>query len=544
MIKNLDIVITTARGTQYVVNKKTVEDGLNYYLTDIIGFEATNVNEKEWLKLSNFVKTFTDRVLLINSICKRPNNRITNVLVNNCVIYPLAAAVGGVIYTLSNDKTSFWAAPDESSMHALFSTIDIAAYYDNLPVAGVLSGAFTDFSNIKVAYIPSSDNFKYRYDQDDGDFSESTEVELKVHKGFVFENGSWLYYKDDGKLFTDGWVEAGGDDKTFYYYFVGGAPVLNTWKEYTNSGKLYWRYLGADGAAVSNCCVTDDSGSYYIGTDANMITRDWVKTESGSHSYVGTDGKVVTNMWRLFKATGKWVYLNEDGIITTNSWILDSTGLCFVGADGFMVTNKWLEKDGSWCHIDSTGHIEVNKWIEDSIGWCYVGANGLLVTEQWVLDNDGTSWCYLDKTGHMLTNDWAKDSIGWCFMDGKGYMMTNAWVSTVVPTEENPDHIEYYFIGSDGYMCKNRWVSGLEDADKGTITYSTASAPTSMKDMADDERRFYVGSDGKMLRGEHEFSGKRYTFADKDDAGNKIKDGQLTNIEDITTTSASGTVPN
>ena len=79
--------------------------------------------------------------------------------------------------------------------------------------------------------------------------------------GWVQENGRWVYYQQESK-------------------------VYNEWK------------TGADGSY------------YYLGGDGYMVTNDFVDDDR----FVGSDGKMVTNAWRQINS--KWYYFDGNGRMT------------------------------------------------------------------------------------------------------------------------------------------------------------------------------------------------------------------------------------
>lgn len=238
--------------------------------------------------------------------------------------------------------------------------------------------------------------------------------------GWMEEDGSMVFYDEDGYLTTDSWRKNGDD----------------------------WYYLGEDGQIVTNAKIED----YYVGEDGKMVTNAWVelRNEEDSDSpetpasywyYFDKNGKSVVSKW--IKLNEKWYYFNESGHMQTGKITIDGATYYLGG-----------EKDGSM----KTGWVKLE-------------------------DNSSTpgaseSWYYFNSDGKMVETQYDK-KIGsdyYTFIDGK---MQTGWVempktsesaAAETATDSNTEAVtrtiadfQYYGEDGDGKRAEGwRIIEGIE----------------------------------------------------------------------------------
>ena len=137
--------------------------------------------------------------------------------------------------------------------------------------------------------------------------------------GWVEEDGSFVYYDEDGYRTTDSWRKNGED----------------------------WYYLGENGLAVTNQKVED----YYVGNDGKMVKNQWVELRneedmdspeapSSYWYYFGKDGKSVVSKW--MKLDEKWYYFDESGHMLTGKTVIDGATYYLHEQNGAMKTG-WVK---------------------------------------------------------------------------------------------------------------------------------------------------------------------------------------------------------
>ena len=70
--------------------------------------------------------------------------------------------------------------------------------------------------------------------------------------GWTEENGTWVYYDNDGYQVTDEWKRSGN----------------------------YWFWLNSDGEMATNELIEDDGDYYYVDSNGAMVTNRWIQLEN------------------------------------------------------------------------------------------------------------------------------------------------------------------------------------------------------------------------------------------------------------------------
>lgn len=164
--------------------------------------------------------------------------------------------------------------------------------------------------------------------------------------GWVYENGAWYFYNDDGTCRTSAWAKSGNA----------------------------WYYLGADGKMMANSWVKSGGAWYYLGSDGKMLTNSWVKSGSAWY-YLGADGKVMANAW--VKSGGAWYYLGSDGKLVANSWVKSGSAWYYLGSDGKLMVNSWISYNGKWYYVNASGNPVSNTWIRYGNAYYYFNGSGV-----------------------------------------------------------------------------------------------------------------------------------------------------------------------
>ena len=136
--------------------------------------------------------------------------------------------------------------------------------------------------------------------------------------GWAYENGSWYYYKDDGTLLTNEWVQGGGK---WYYFGADGKLVYSEWVYY--GGK--WYFLNSSGNPVFNNWVSYGGKWYFVNKNGNPVVNDWV-SYGGKWYFVNKNGNPVVNDFVQY--AGYWFFFDKNGNPVTNQWV-DYAGYSF-----------------------------------------------------------------------------------------------------------------------------------------------------------------------------------------------------------------------
>lgn len=266
--------------------------------------------------------------------------------------------------------------------------------------------------------------------------------------GWVQENGQWVYYDRDSK-------------------------VYNEWK------------TGADGSY------------YYLGGDGYMAVNSFV---DGDERFVGSDGKMVTNGWRQINS--KWYYFDSNGKLTRDRSRQIDGAWYYFDYDGAMQTG-WVDDDGDYYYYDPNGgKMVANTWkrmlppeeiydddnsgpaYTDGTYWFYFMSSGKVCKSEGSgqyreMTINGNKYCF-DEYGRMMT--------GWVKVDDNktpviaGYKYYNdsesigtygaahvGWLSAYPPEDEEgfSGDVEWFYFDSKGMPAYGTNVS--EDDSEETL---------------------------------------------------------------------------
>ena len=229
--------------------------------------------------------------------------------------------------------------------------------------------------------------------------STTKEIKVKVESikyGWVYENGKWYYYNQNGEMKT-GWLKLDG----IWYYLRSNGEMAIGWE--LVGGK--WYYLKDSGAMKTGWLNL--SGKWYYLEGSGAMKTGWLNS-NGTWYYLRNNGEMSTG-WE--KVRNKWYYLVSSGAMKTG----------------------WLDLNGTWYYLNSSGEMAIG-WKKLGYKWYYLEGNGAMKTG-WL--NDNGTWYYLNKSGEMLVNS---NVDGWDIND-KG-------VATLFTYSSIPKHIRNKMLGN------------------------------------------------------------------------------------------------
>ncbi len=259
-------------------------------------------------------------------------------------------------------------------------------------------------------------------------------------KGTYTENAIdvvYVYTKNTIDV-TNGWKKVGS---TWYYYTNGKAAT--GWKSI--NGKMY--YFNTSGAMQTSKWI---SGIYYVKADGTMATSELV---DNNEYYVDSNGKWVKST-KWLSINGKWYYIIS-GKVQQSKWTKINSKWYYFGANGVLQTSKWIS--GKY-YVKADGTMAISEFVDG--GKYYVDENG-----QWI---KGTKWLkvnskwYYIVSGKVQQSKWVKINSKWYYFNNSGVMQTSKWIDGT------------YYVKADGTMATSQWVDG---------------------------GKYYVGSDGKWIKG-------------------------------------------
>lgn len=189
-----------------------------------------------------------------------------------------------------------------------------------------------------------------------------------------------------------GWVE---EDGSFVFYDADGYRETNTWKKREGN----WYYLDEDGTPAVSQRIDD----FYVDENGIMVKNQWVNADS-EDEYDSPDSP----------ASESWSYFGKDGKITSSKWMTIEDKTYYFDEDGRMQTGI-LELDGETYYLGNE---------EDG-----VRKTGWILLEDMTHDTDDEDiWCYFDENGRLVVNQMDRKIGGeyYTFLDGT---MQTGWVN-------------------------------------------------------------------------------------------------------------------
>lgn len=263
--------------------------------------------------------------------------------------------------------------------------------------------------------------------------------------GWTQENGQWVYYDRDSK-------------------------VYNEWKTAADGT---WYYLGNNGYMAVNSFVDDER---YVGSDGRMLTNRWQQIE-GKWYYFDNNGKTSRN--RARQIDGSWYYFDDNGAMQTG-WVEDDGGYYYYDPNGGkMVSATWKRLAPM---EDAVYDEDAASPMENSDGtyWFYFQASGKAASasgngnyKEYTVN--GNRYCF-DEYGRMMTG-WVKvdDSKSPVIAGYKYYNDTESigtygaahvgWLSAYAPENEQgfSGEVEWFYFDSKGTPAYGTNISDNDD---------------------------------------------------------------------------------
>ena len=381
--------------------------------------------------------------------------------------------------------------------------------------------------------------------------------------GWTEENGTWVYYDNDGYAVTDEWRRSGN----------------------------YWFWLNSDGEMATNELIEDDGDYYYVDSNGAMVTNRWIQLENedmdddndseyvwyyfqnNGKAYTASDGdsisfKTINGKKYTFDDEGQmlwgWVDENGDRITDDNGWV-DGVYYCGTADDGAQVTG-WAQLhvvddevetrfDGTldeedqdyWFYFNTNGKrveadaedgeyvtktINGNKYAFDKDGVMAFEWNDGFATEdstdpkataaQWQYYNDRTAgnrakgWFYEVPSENLHEDEYDDGAAHWYYAKNDGTLYTN-----VIKTINGK---KYAF---NGYGEMLSGLQAIKTDGNGVITWNKKIDEESEIDQyVDVNAGKYAGNDGYDI----------YYFGDGSDGSMKLNtqnidiDGEVYNF--------------
>ena len=365
--------------------------------------------------------------------------------------------------------------------------------------------------------------------------SETSNSETNITGGQYYrdEYGYWHYKDAIGKNLTGPQTI----DGVKVYFTPGGVQV---------KGNFGWdgHYYDKDsGALVTNKFVEEYGRTYYVDENGNKAIGS--KEINGAWNYFDKHGELITNNFapdgryydkygkqvdfgrnRYFELNGEWYYAGNDGAILKGPQTIDGVKVYFhqngIQAKGYFVKDE--EDNKSRYYDKDTGALATNQYViaynpyKHRIERYYVNDQGIRLTGPQTIDGKQV---YFDTyEGSQVFDNFADDGY---FYDQDGNRV-NLGINRYVQVKGN-----WYYVGEDGKILRGeqtidgahvyfeyggKQVKGDFDYNKQFHDKDSGNLVTN-RFVTVKDKTYFIGGDSKAIKGATVIDNTEYFFDEK-----------------------------
>ena len=377
--------------------------------------------------------------------------------------------------------------------------------------------------------------------------NETSNSETNVTGGQYYrdEYGYWRYKDASGKDLTGPQTI----DGVKVYFNPGGVQV---------KGGFGWdgHYYDKDsGALVTNKFVEEYGRTYYVDENGNKAIGS--KEINGAWNYFDKHGELITNNFapdgryydkygkqvdfgrnRYFELNGEWYYAGNDGAILKGPQTIDGVKVYFhqngIQAKGYFVKDE--EDNKSRYYDKDTGALATNQYViaynpyKHRIERYYVNDQGIRLTGPQTIDGKQV---YFDTyEGSQVFDNFADDGY---FYDQDGNRV-NLGINRYVQVKGN-----WYYVGEDGKILRGeQTIDGAHvyfeyggKQVKGDFDYKNqfhdkdSGNVVTNRFVTVNDKTYFIGADSKAIKGATVIDNTEYFFDEK--TGAQVKGNFATN---------------
>jgi len=377
--------------------------------------------------------------------------------------------------------------------------------------------------------------------------NETSNSETNVTGGQYYrdEYGYWRYKVASGKDLTGPQTI----DGVKVYFNPGGVQV---------KGGFGWdgHYYDKDsGALVTNKFVEEYGRTYYVDENGNKAIGS--KEINGAWNYFDKHGELITNNFapdgryydkygkqvdfgrnRYFELNGEWYYAGNDGAILKGPQTIDGVKVYFhqngIQAKGYFVKDE--EDNKSRYYDKDTGALATNQYViaynpyKHRIERYYVNDQGIRLTGPQTIDGKQV---YFDTyEGSQVFDNFADDGY---FYDQDGNRV-NLGINRYVQVKGN-----WYYVGEDGKILRGeQTIDGAHvyfeyggKQVKGDFDYKNQFHDKDSGNLVTNrfvtvnDKTYFIGADSKAIKGATVIDNTEYFFDEK--TGAQVKGNFATN---------------
>ena len=351
-------------------------------------------------------------------------------------------------------------------------------------------------------------------------YFENTGVQVKGRFISDYSGKNFRYYdKDSGALVKNQYVIAynsttGQNER--YYLDNQGQPL--TGPQTIDGKQVYFHELGNYSNNYGGWQIFDNfaEGRYYD-QDGNLVDlgkNRYVQIKENWY-YVGNDGKILTGYHTI---DGVDVYFDNNGVQAKGTF--DSNGRFHDKDTGGLIYNQFITVKDKTYYIDDEGRPVEGLAVIKNTEYFFDKQKGAQIKGDFAVNGK-----YYDGiTGALVTNSYVRVGSDWYYVNSKGKRLKGAQIINNVAVYFNPQNGKQLKGGfdEDGYFY---------DKDSGAKTDLGKNHYVQINDAW-----YYIGSEGKILKGEQTIDGVQVhfdTITGVQVKGNFItKDGRLITEKD------------
>ena len=377
--------------------------------------------------------------------------------------------------------------------------------------------------------------------------NETSNSETNVTGGQYYrdEYGYWHYKDASGKDLTGPQTI----DGVKVYFRDSGVQVKG---EFTWDGHYYDK---DSGALVTNKFVEEYGRTYYVDENGNKAIGS--KEINGAWNYFDKHGELITNNFapdgryydkygkqvdfgrnRYFELNGEWYYAGNDGAILKGPQTIDGVKVYFhqngMQAKGYFVKDE--EDNKSRYYDKDTGALATNQYViaynpyKHRIERYYVNDQGIRLTGPQTIDGKQV---YFDTyEGSQVFDNFADDGY---FYDQDGNRV-NLGINRYVQVKGN-----WYYVGEDGKILRGeQTIDGAHvyfeyggKQVKGDFDYKNQFHDKDSGNLVTNrfvtvnDKTYFIGADSKAIKGATVIDNTEYFFDEK--TGAQVKGNFATN---------------
>ena len=365
--------------------------------------------------------------------------------------------------------------------------------------------------------------------------TETSNKETNVTGGYYYSDkyGYWHYKDASGKNLTGPQTI----DGVKVYFNPGGVQV---------KGGFGWdgHYYDKDsGALVTNKFVEEYGRTYYVDENGNKAIGS--KEINGAWNYFDKHGELITNNFapdgryydkygkqvdfgrnRYFELNGEWYYAGNDGAILKGPQTIDGVKVYFhqngMQAKGYFVKDE--EDNKSRYYDKDTGALATNQYViaynpyKHRIERYYVNDQGIRLTGPQTIDGKQV---YFDTyEGSQVFDNFADDGY---FYDQDGNRV-NLGINRYVQVKGN-----WYYVGEDGKILRGeQTIDGAHvyfeyggKQVKGDFDYKNQFHDKDSGNLVTNrfvtvnDKTYFIGADSKAIKGATVIDNTEYFFDEK-----------------------------